>query len=419
MTTPASPSGQSPNDPKPLREVAGAVRNWIDRLGEIWVEGQLIEITRRRALVFMTLRDALAEVSVSMSADPVVLDQAGPITEGATVTCQVKVTYFTKSGRLSFVAKEIRPSGEGRLLAALEQRKRLLQAEGLFDPRLKKALPMLPRRIGLVTGADSAAERDVHINVANRWPAAVIDTRHCAVQGKHAVAEVIDAIQALDGEPEVDVIIIARGGGSLEDLLPFSDESLVRAAHACRTPIISAIGHETDTPILDLVADVRASTPTDAAKRVVPDVRDHLQQVEQVRERLRRAIDVFLHREQQALTQLRSRPALTDPLHSFDLRHREIADLRRRVATAIDHRLIHEQRTVEHQLTRVRTLSPRATLARGYAIVADSADAAVSSVHDVETGDDLRVLLADGQIGVTVQSLSRSDRVPEDSQEEA
>lgn len=405
----------SPEHPQPLREIVRAVKDWVERLGEVWVEGQILEINRRSGrLVFLTLRDPLAEVSVSMSADTTVLDRAGPVTEGTTVTCLVRPLVWTKSGRLNFACTDIRPSGEGRLLAAIEQRKRLLQAEGLFDPRLKKRLPLLPRRIGLITAAGSAAERDVHSTVLARWPGAAIETAHATVQGPHAVTEVIAALHALDRHPEVDVIIIARGGGSLEDLLPFSDETLVRAVHAARTPVISAIGHETDTPILDLVADQRASTPTDAAKRVVPDVVEELQHLARDRQRLRRAIDTLLRRESDHLAQVRSRPALTNPLHSFDLRHRAITDLRHRIDRAIDHRLRQDATDVRHELARVRSLSPRATLARGYAIVADAAGDEVTSVGTVAVDDTLRVLLADGELGVRVATLHHADRTTPD-----
>lgn len=412
----------SPDQPQPLREVAQALRGWVARLGWVWVEGQVIELNRRRNLNFLTLRDTLAEVSVSVSAETVVLDQAGPLTEGTTVTCELRPVVWTKTGRLSFVCREIRPSGEGRLLAAIEHRKRLLQAEGLFDQRLKKSLPPVPRSIGLITAANSAAERDVLTNVANRWPAVHFTVRHATMQGPRTVDEITAALAALDRDPAVEVIIIARGGGSLEDLLPYSDETLARAVFGARTPVVSAIGHETDTPILDLVADVRASTPTGAAKLVVPDMAAEITQVDRARTRLRQAVLSYLNREQQSLTNLRSRPALTNPLHSFDLRHAEVEALRHRVERAIDTRLASESSTLSHQLARVRSLSPRATLARGYAIVADGAGAEVTSVEEVNADDRLRILLADGELGVAVHDIthsarSRQDRSP-DSEEQ-
>lgn len=405
------PLTSSPTAPQPLRNVVNALREYIDRCGLIWVEGQIIELNRRRGkLHFLTLRDPIAEVSVSVSVETSVLDRAGPITEGTTVTCELQPKIWTKSGRLAFACNDLRPSGEGRLLAMLEQRKRLLQAEGLFDPRLKKPLPTVPRAIGLITGAGSAAERDVHSNVLRRWPAAVFETRNTLVQGPDAAEQIIASLAELDRIPAVDVIIVARGGGSLEDLLPFSDEALARAVFACRTPVVSAIGHETDTPILDLVADHRASTPTDAAKTVVPDVVEELRQVDRARDRLHRAVATLITREQDRLTALRNRPALANPLHSFDLRHDQVTALRQRLGRALDHWLDRERTMVENHLTRVRALSPRATLARGYAIVTDADAAEVTSVDDVAATDDLRVLLSDGQLGVRVTDIHRSTR---------
>ncbi|MFZ0529859.1 MAG: exodeoxyribonuclease VII large subunit, partial [Propionicimonas sp.] len=317
--SPSTGSGQrlasSPEQPQPLRAVVAATKSWVERLNPIWVEGQLIEIKRRSGTVtqFLTMRDTLAEVSVTLSTSSAVLDAAGPLTEGTVVAAWVRPTVWSKSGSLTFECRELRPSGEGRLLAAIEQRKRMLQAEGLFDPALKKRLPFLPRRIGLVTGAQSAAERDVVENIGRRWPAAVLEVRHALVQGPQAVEQLIAAIRSLDAAAEVDVIIIARGGGSLEDLLPFSDEALVRAVFGCRTPVVSAIGHETDTPIVDLVADLRASTPTDAAKRVVPDAATETANLTAAIGRVRQA---FTHRvglEERRLAELRSRPVLRDP----------------------------------------------------------------------------------------------------------
>ena len=280
------PLESSPENPQPLRKVTHLVRGWIERLGPVWVEAQLIEINRRSGsrTIFLTLRDKLAEVSVSVTVSPTTLDGAGPLTEGATVVARLKPSYFEGSGRFSFYCDAITPVGEGRLLARLEQTKRLLQAEGLFDRARKKPLPFLPRAVGLVTGAGSAAEKDVVENARRRWPAVRIETRYALTQGPQAGEQLIAALGQLDRHGDVEVIVIARGGGSLEDLLPFSDEGLVRAVAACRTPVVSAIGHESDNPILDLVADHRASTPTDAAKRVVPDVAEELARMAQVRQ---------------------------------------------------------------------------------------------------------------------------------------
>ncbi len=407
--------GSTPETPFPLREVSHHLQNWIGRLGAVWVEGQLIQLNRRPGTwQYLTLRDTLADMSLSATATTLVLDAAGPITEGATVTALLKPTFWPKGGRLSMDCLEIRASGEGRLLAQLEQRRRMLQAEGLFDPSLKKRLPFLPRAIGLITAQDSAAEHDVFENVHNRWPGARIITAHALMQGPNCVEQVIDRLVRLDQHPEVDVIIIARGGGSVEDLLPFSDESLVRTAYQARTPIVSAIGHESDRPIIDLVADLRASTPTDAAKRVVPDAREEADRVEQARQRMRRAVVQLVTSEQQRLDTLTSRPVLRDPAASFAVHDERLAMLRGRLARGVDAALTREEALVDQLLARVRAMSPKATLERGYAILHDDEDT-ITSVHQVEAGQPILAYLADGQLELLVEEITASARA---SQEE-
>ena len=399
----------SPEHPQPLRVIARAVRGWIEKLGAVWVEAQLIEINRRSGTrtIFLTLRDKLAEVSVSVTASPITLDAAGPLTEGATVVARIKPTFYESSGRFIFSCDAITPIGEGQLLARLEQTKRLLQAEGLFDQSLKKSLPFLPRAVGLVTGEGSAAERDVMENARRRWPAVRIVTRYALVQGPQACEQLIAAVQYLDRRPEVEVIVVARGGGSVEDLLPFSDEGLIRAVAACRTPVVSAIGHESDSPILDLVADFRASTPTDAAKRIVPDVADERTRVRQARQRMVQAMFGLVGRQQEFLDALRSRPALTDPTATFGRRYEQLAELRHRANRAIGSKVERESALIGHHLARVRAMSPQATLERGYSILLDPNGAAVRSVDQVTAGDDLQAQLTDGQLMVKVLELKR------------
>jgi exodeoxyribonuclease VII large subunit len=393
----------SAEQPQPLRVVVNATKDWVERLNPIWVEGQLIEIKRRSGITqFLTLRDTLAEVSVTVSTTQAVLDAAGPLTEGTVVAAWVKPTIWTKSGDLTFECRELRPSGEGRLLAAIEQRKRMLQAEGLFDPARKQKLPFLPRRIGLITGAGSAAERDVVENIARRWPAAEIEVKHTLVQGPNAAEQIIDAVAALDRDPEVQVIIIARGGGSLEDLLPFSEEALARAVFACRTPVVSAIGHETDTPVLDLVADLRASTPTDAAKRVVPDAAEEAAGLGTAVARMRQAVVTRVSTEQRRLDELRTRPVLRDPSATLDGHRERLTVARERLGRAIDVRLREERTGLTHAIERVRALSPKATLQRGYAILTDAEGGTVDRVSATAKGRKLTARMADGHLGLTV-----------------
>jgi exodeoxyribonuclease VII large subunit len=397
----------SPEHPQPLRVIARAVRSWVERLGAVWVEAQLIEINRRSGTrtIFLTLRDKLAEVSVSVTTSPLTLDSAGPLAEGATVVARIKPSYFESSGRFVFSCDAITPIGEGRLLARLEQTKRLLQAEGLFDRSLKKSLPFLPNSVGLVTGEGSAAERDVIENARRRWPAVRIVTRYALVQGPQACEQLIAAVQHLDRHPQVEVIVIARGGGSVEDLLPFSDEGLIRAVAACRTPVVSAIGHESDSPILDLVADYRASTPTDAAKHVVPDVAEEKARVQQARDRMVQAVSRLVGRQQEVLDALRSRRVMTDPTATFDRRYEQLAELRHRAHRAIGSTIDRESALVGHHLARIRAMSPQATLDRGYSILLGPRGVAVRSVGQVNVGDDLLAKLADGQLALNVTQL--------------
>jgi exodeoxyribonuclease VII large subunit len=263
-------------------------------------------------------------------------------------------------------------------------------------------LPFLPRGVGLVTGEGSAAERDVVENARRRWPAVWIIARYALVQGPQACEQLIGAVQQLDRHPDVDVIIVARGGGSVEDLLPFSDEGLIRAVAACRTPVVSAIGHESDSPILDLVADLRASTPTDAAKRVVPDVADETARIHQARQRMLQAVSGLVVRQQEFLNTLRSRPVLMDPTATFGRRYEQLADLRHRANRAIATTIERESALVGHHLARVRAMSPQATLDRGYTILLDRDGAAVRSVDEVQVGEDLVAQLAEGQLVVEV-----------------
>ena len=304
----------SPDSPAPLRTVSAAIGGWIGRLGAVWVEAQIAQLTVRQDRVWLVLRDTHVDMSVPASCSRRLLDAlAAPVTEGAQVIVHARPSWYDRRGSLSLYVDQIRPVGLGELLARLEQRRRLLAAEGLFGPERKRPLPFLPRCVGLVTGRDSAAERDVLEVARRRWPGVQFRVEHTLVQGSGAALQVIEALRRLDDDPEVEVIVVARGGGSVEDLLPFSDEGLVRVVAAVRTPLVSAIGHEPDSPILDLVADVRAATPTDAAKLVVPDVAEETARVRQARERVRRAVRQRVAHETQTLATLRSRPALGAP----------------------------------------------------------------------------------------------------------
>lgn len=397
------PLTHSAEAPVPLRIVVGEVKKWVERLGSVWVEGQVVQLTRRSgSLHFLTLRDTSADVSVSVSTSTRVLDSVPTLTEGATVAALLKPIVYSSSGRLMFDCTELRPIGIGTLLAQIEQRRRQLHAEGLFDPQLKSRLPFLPRKIGLVTGAGSAAERDVLVNVADRWPAAVFETRHTPVQGPAAAAAVMQAVTELDQTPDVDVIVIARGGGSFEDLLPFSDEGLLRAVFACRTPVVSAIGHEVDTPLLDLVADLRASTPTDAAKRIVPSLTEQNEIVTVAHQKLRRTIDGIVDQAQASVDAIRTRPVMTAPSAIIDLHDERLTTTRERMRQSIHHVVKAHQTDLAHFVSRARALSPQRTLARGYAIVTADDGAAITQAGALSAGDKITAVFAEGSAQATV-----------------
>jgi exodeoxyribonuclease VII large subunit len=389
--------------PVPVRTVAHLIGQWISRLGKVWVEGQITQLVRRpgAGTVFVTLRDPIAEVSLQVTAPRGLLDSL-EIAEGQRVVVFGKPQFYVPRGSVSLAAEQIRPVGLGELLARIEHVRRILAAEGLFATDRKQPLPFLPRTVGLVCGRASAAERDVYENARRRWPAVRFHVKEVAVQGPYAVTEVTDAIRALDRDPEVDVIIVARGGGSVEDLLPFSDESLVRAVAACRTPVVSAIGHEQDTPLLDLVADVRASTPTDAAKRVVPDVAEETTRVRQLRERARQVVQARLDAERAGLAALRSRPVLADPYSLVRMREELVAGLVQRARRCLTHALDRAEDDIRHSRARVHALSPAATLERGYAIVQRDDGHVVRAPDDVAPDDRLGIRLAKGRIAATV-----------------
>ncbi|RBO92730.1 exodeoxyribonuclease VII large subunit [Nocardia puris] len=394
----------SAENPWPVRSVAVKVMQWIERLGSVWVEGQVTQISLRPGArtAFLVLRDPSADMSLQVTCEADLLRRSPvPLQEGSRVVVYGKLTFFTGRGTLSLRVVEIRPVGVGELLARIARLKALLDAEGLFDPRLKRPLPFLPRTVGLITGRASAAEHDVVSVAENRWPAVRFAIRNTAVQGPTAVPQILEALAELDRDPSVDVIVLARGGGSVEDLLPFSDEALCRAIVAATTPIVSAIGHEPDNPLSDYVADLRAATPTDAAKRVVPDAAAELAGVRELRARSAAALRGWVDRETRALAQLRSRPVLADPLREIDRRGEEIARLRTAARRDVDHLIRAEYTATRHLREKLTAVGPAATLARGYAVVQRVTGAerhVVRTIEDAPAGSQLRIRVADGAV---------------------
>ena len=394
----------SAENPWPVREVNSKVKAWIERLGSVWVEGQLAQVNMKPSWRFsyLTLRDVEAEMSLQVTCDTALLQNApAPLRDGDRVVVYGKPTFFTGRGSFSLRATEIRPVGVGELLARIERLRQQLASEGLFDASRKLPLPYLPRCIGLITGRGSAAERDVLSVAEDRWPHVHFKVINTAVQGAPAVPEVIAALEALDADPEVDVIIIARGGGSVEDLLPFSEEALQRAVSRARTPVVSAIGHEPDNPVLDNVADLRAATPTDAAKRVVPDAREELLRLDQLRQRAAAALRGWVDRQQQNLQALRSRPVLADPFTPITRQEEEVQRALTMVRRDITYLLNSHESQVRALRAQVSALGPSATLARGYSVVQviprDGSDPeVVTSYEQAPPGSQLRIRVADG-----------------------
>jgi len=397
------PLETSADTPIPVRTVLRLVGEWIGRLGRVWVEGQIAELSRRGGTVYLTLRDPVAVVSVRVICPRQVFDAAEPApAEGARVVVWAKPDFNMTRGSFALNALELRAVGIGELLARMERLRRSLAAEGLFAAERKRRPPFLPRLVGLICGRDSAAERDVLENASRRWPSVRFRVEEVAVQGPFAVAEITDALRALDADAEVDVIIIARGGGSIEDLLPFSDESLIRAVASSRTPVVSAIGHEQDVPLLDLVADVRASTPTDAARRVVPDISEQLAIIADLRTRARRQLAGRLDREAAWLADIRSRPVLANPVAEVDRRQEQVLALAERARRCLASSLDRAEADLSHTKARLIALSPAATLNRGYAIVQRADSTVVRSARDVTRAERLLIRLASDQINVTV-----------------
>ncbi|WP_051479121.1 exodeoxyribonuclease VII large subunit [Arthrobacter sp. H5] len=409
-TLPETAAETSAENPWPLHLLSEKLKAHIERAPAAWVEGQVIELNKRGTMCFVTLRDVDAEISLSLTVWGTVMERLSiPLERGSRVVARLKPDFWVKTGRLSMQAWDIRPVGLGDLLARIERLRHALAGEGLFAAARKKALPLLPHRIGLITGRDSDAMKDVLRNASLRWPAVEFEIREVAVQGVSSVSQITRALAELDAIQAVDVIIIARGGGSMEDLLPFSSEELIRAVFASTTPVVSAIGHEADRPLLDEVADLRASTPTDAAKRVVPDVSEELDRIRQAKAQISRAVDLLLRRETERLAQLRSRPVLAQPGGMVTVRAEDVHRLRNRAMVAVEAAVNRDIDRIGHFRAQIRSLSPQKTLDRGYAVVQLADGSIVREAAIVEPGTELSIRVAKGEI--PAQAVARP--VPE------
>jgi exodeoxyribonuclease VII large subunit len=388
--------------PATVRVVTEAIKEYVDRLGPIWIEGEISELNERSGMMaFIRLRDPSVDMSISVMCHKSVIAAAQPLPANARVVLYAKPSWYTKNGSLSFSAREIRQVGVGELLARLEALKNTLAQEGLFDSERKVALPLLPQKIGLICGRNTDAEKDVVENAKRRWPSVQFEIREVTVQGAAAVSEVSEALRELEADKTVEVIIITRGGGSFEDLLPFSDEGLVRLAASCQTPIVSAIGHEKDSPLLDLVADYRASTPTDAAKRVVPDITEEIAMITAFKDRARRRLVNLIDLESTKITNFMARPVMKDPMVLVSSRAEVIAALKDRSNRSFAARLKLAKEELKQIKARVRGLSPQATLDRGYSVVQLSNGEILTDPKRLKAGEQLRMRLAKGEAAAT------------------
>lgn len=385
--------------PWPVAVLSGKLKEYVDRLGTVWVEGELTQWGISAGNVYGKLKDCDVDATVSFTIwSSVRARLSEQFKQGDRVVALVKPNWWVKGGSLTMQVYDLRHVGLGDLLERLERLRAQLAAEGLFAAERKRPLPFLPGVIGLVTGRDSDAEQDVLRNARLRWPAVEFRTVYASVQGDRTVPEVVRAIERLDADPEVEVIIVARGGGDFQNLLGFSDERVVRAAAAASTPIVSAIGHEADRPLLDEVADLRASTPTDAAKRVVPDVTEELSRVEHTRARLGMRLSAILTRETDRIEHLRSRPALATSSWIVERRAEELTRYVARGTELVERLLERQQARVGELRGHLRALSPQATLDRGYAIVQGADGHVVQAAAAAPAGAALTVTLAEGRI---------------------
>lgn len=395
------------NSPWQVSALSKSLKDWIEKLGKVWVEGELQSYTERSSGMFGSIRDLDVENAIEIHAFTNSGAEIAPgLTQGDRVVALVQPVFWPKNGKLTMRVLQMHKVGLGELLERIEKLKLQLIAEGLTDPGRKQPLPFLPNKIGLITGANSDAEKDVLQNAKLRWPEVAFEVINTLVQGDRAANEIILALEQLDQNPEVDVIIIARGGGSFQDLLPFSDERLVRAAAIAQTPIVSAIGHENDQPLLDLVADLRASTPTDAAKRVVPDIAQERANLESNFERMWFRMSSLVDTQLQFVAALKSRPVLASPYGFIDSQTELLGFSARRLSEILEHRFEQAVSQIDQLKLRAKSLSPQQTLERGYAVVADENG---KPLVKPAKGEKMSIILAKQEISATIDAVKERD----------
>ena len=395
--------GKDPDHPFTVQQLSERVANAVKGWGNAWVEGEIIKFQAKAGgHAYPQLRDLATGSTISLVIFNGVLVSAGEeFKDGDRVLVSGNMDYYVARGTLSLKVSSIKKVGLGVLMAEIEARRAKIYAEGLADPSKKKKLPFLPGVIGLITAENSDAEKDVRQNILLRWPEAVIKMANVSVQGAECAPSVIAALKKMDADPEVEVIIITRGGGGFLDLVGFSDEALVRAVAACETPVISAIGHENDRPIIDDVADLRASTPTDAAKRVVPDVVDERRKISESLERMKSIIGSYLGHQVTLIQQIRQHPLLKDP-HAYLIQRSD--DLTRALGELrddLDYKLDRQSTDLANKKSLLRSLSPQSTLDRGYAVVRDSEGKVITDPKMAKSGTLLKLRVAKGDLDAT------------------
>ena len=408
--------GSSPDSAFRLQDISKQLGDYIARLSRVWVEGELVAPKVYGRLVYVNLRDTSADMSMTMVVPTDVWGSLGEsAVDGAKVVALVNPEWWTKKGSLQLRAYALRAVGVGDLLARIEQLRKVLEIEGLFRSDRKRPLPFLPRKVGLITGRDTDALKDVVVNARRRWPATQFVIREIPLQQAGTPTAAANALKELQEIEDVDVIVIARGGGSFEDLLPWSDEGLMRAVAAAYKPVVSAIGHENDHPILDDVADVRASTPTDAARKIVPDLEDETAQVDylqgQLREHRRRWLENQSRHLQLSASALRAR----SPKSIVALRTQEVIAIRQQLTNKLSMKLQREDARIAQLSHRLSALSPFAVLARGYAVVTLPDGSVVRDQASVAPGSPVNIRVHEGDFIATRETTSNPSSSPKTS----
>ncbi len=396
----AAPNGQSPDSALKVHQVSKTIGDYVAKLGRVWVEGQIIKSQVYGNLAYISFRDPDLDISIQVVAATSVIDSLQPpLEEGSRVVMHASVEWWSKKGDLKLRAHAIQNVGVGDLLVRIQMLRNALEAEGLFKPERKQKLPFLPRKVGLITGRDTDALKDVVVNARRRWPATQFEIKEIALQQQGTPLAAIKAMQELEAIEDVDVIVIARGGGSFEDLLPWSDEGLARAVAKCSKPVVSAIGHEADHPILDDVADVRASTPTDAARKIVPDLEDETAQVSRNASRLRDLRTRWFEEQNRHLAFAKQTLTAKSPKALVEIKQGEIKLIQQELRTIAQNHIKSLKAELQANSARLKALSPFNVLARGYAVATDQAGNVIRDGKTLSAGEVFNIRVEAGTFG--------------------